>query len=596
MKELSSDLIFDGTDEDFENIVNSNKLLLYSIVYGISGGYDADDIVQETFIYAYYHFGMLKDRTKLSSWLSSIARNKAYDNLKRAGRTVSIDNIGDSASYINPENSIIKKEESGILKEQIANLSDKYRECTMLYYFAEKSVKDIANILSIPEGTVKFRLSESRRILKKELFGMLDKEKKIIKEKDIFAKIKKETSKAYIYINNNDTRSASELCDDLIAEVEKIDIGKLSKDELFALYGLYSAKASAIKFAEGGDAFLRLLKKLLEIAEATEDNSFISGTYSFYASCMSNLGNKEEASRYYEMAFSLAKASSDDVQFTEQLFWKGIDDYRAGNYEIAALKFKKILDMKSSLFENKENKRVAINNYALAYSAYNAIKKAGNKINELTEFYTCAPSIKMSNNGYSLAGEPGFTSNDQFGFEIFYAISKMKPFISNKINVGYTFEQNTFSYSHMPVISYYEVISMDEKYHTPSKDFDNCLHIRVTNSVPDDGKATNKRTNGVTDIWYAPYVGVAGIEFYPLQGNRKCVRLKEYKIVPYDSKDICEKYLPLYEGNIWSYEFFDKNDSPASITHKYLNSYEVVSVSSSDKIATIAHYGFAYKK
>ena len=39
---------FNGTMQEFEDIVNRNKLLLYSVVYGIAGNYEADDIVQET--------------------------------------------------------------------------------------------------------------------------------------------------------------------------------------------------------------------------------------------------------------------------------------------------------------------------------------------------------------------------------------------------------------------------------------------------------------------------------------------------------------------------------------------------------------------
>ena len=76
-------MLFTGTIEDFEDVVNQNKLLLYSIVYGIAGNCDADDIVQEAFIYAYYRYDTLKDQSKLTSWLCAIARNKAYDSLKQ---------------------------------------------------------------------------------------------------------------------------------------------------------------------------------------------------------------------------------------------------------------------------------------------------------------------------------------------------------------------------------------------------------------------------------------------------------------------------------------------------------------------------------
>ena len=170
-------MLFDGTTQDFEDIVNQNKLLIYSIVYGISGNFEADDIVQEAFVYAYYHYGTLKDKSKLPSWLCAIARNNAYDSLKRGGRTVSIDVLSKAVSHTTPENIYIKRDEKRQLFTEIFKLSDVYRETVMLYYFAGKSIREISEILSVPEGTIKFRLSESRKKLKKELIDIMGEEK-----------------------------------------------------------------------------------------------------------------------------------------------------------------------------------------------------------------------------------------------------------------------------------------------------------------------------------------------------------------------------------------------------------------------------------
>lgn len=206
--------------QEFEQIVTQNKLLLYSIVYGITGSIDADDIVQDTFIHAYYHYDKLKDKSKIASWLCAIARNKAIDCLKRNRHIVSMDVLGRSYSNVTPETLFLKQEKKNELMREIFSLSEKYRETLLLYYFAEKSIKEISEILSIPEGTVKFRLSESRKKLKKELFYMFEEEKSKIEKKDIFTRISEETEKAYIAIMENNTKQASDICDAILVKAK----------------------------------------------------------------------------------------------------------------------------------------------------------------------------------------------------------------------------------------------------------------------------------------------------------------------------------------------------------------------------------------
>ena len=226
LNESSNEMIFSGSMHEFEQLINDNKLLLYSIVYSIAGNLEADDIVQESFIYAYYHYGSLKNKTNLSSWLCTIARNKAYGSIKRARRFVSMDDLGSAVSSVTPESVILRRDEKEHIMREVYALSEKYRETVMLYYFAEKSVREISEILSIPEGTVKFRLADARKKLRKELFEMFEEEKKTVENKDIFSKIKETTEKARKAIKENDIKSAAEICDEVL--LDSIDLKNLS--------------------------------------------------------------------------------------------------------------------------------------------------------------------------------------------------------------------------------------------------------------------------------------------------------------------------------------------------------------------------------
>jgi len=115
MKEIS-ELLFDGTSEEFCRLVESHKLLLYSVVYAASAYADADDIVQETFIYAYYHWGALRDKEKLSSWLCAIAKNKAVRSAKAASKTLSLDVADKRVRVPSPETDFLRREHRRMLR------------------------------------------------------------------------------------------------------------------------------------------------------------------------------------------------------------------------------------------------------------------------------------------------------------------------------------------------------------------------------------------------------------------------------------------------------------------------------------------------
>ena len=66
----------------------------------------------------------------------------------------------------NFESDFIKKEELELLKREVAWLSKRHREIVLLHYFHNKKLAEIAESLDLPEGTVKWHLSDAKKILK----------------------------------------------------------------------------------------------------------------------------------------------------------------------------------------------------------------------------------------------------------------------------------------------------------------------------------------------------------------------------------------------------------------------------------------------
>lgn len=589
-------MLFDGTNKEFEKIVEQNKLLLYSVVYGIAKGADADDIVQETFIHAYYNYGTLKDKEKLSSWLCAIARNKAYDAAKRLYRTVSIDTIDRRAHVNSPENIFLRREKSTEIMERISALPEKYREIVLLYYFAEKSISEISQLSDLPEGTVKFRLFEGRKKLKKELIHMMNEEKRNIERKNIWENIKKRAEEALSLVRKNDTKSASEICDEYLKE--EYDLRSLSRSELEILDRLYGAKFKAVRCAEGLKKCMKYLEKHVEIAEILGSEKGIMNAYSFYATELSNLGNIEKCEEYRAKAAEIAKKLGNVKDLADSLYWQAMDligktDDNEENEKLFKEALEKIeigLSYEDILLETDSGKVT----HALLFAAKKAIVRAKD-LAKTTGQVSTVPMIRKTEEGYFLAGQPGFSMGEYCDFvlrDILYFVNIIDPPLCEEMEKGYTFQKNTFSFSHEPVKTVFEVISMEEDYETPAGIFKNCLHTRYTNET---SEKRNFRRNGVSDFWFAPNVGIVGYHFKAISDVEMTLKLSEYKVTPSEQEGKCALYLPLEIGNSWSYQAWGANGKPFEKVD-YENTFEVISRLEKGDVTLIAHSGWICKK
>ena len=127
----------------------------------------AEDTVSETFLEAWQHAGQYAGRASVSSWLLGIARHKALDAPRRRP-TESLDseaaqNAADPAR--DPEAELGRKHTGAAIRGALAALSHEHAEIIDLVYYQEKSIREIVEILGIPENTVKTRMFYARKRL-----------------------------------------------------------------------------------------------------------------------------------------------------------------------------------------------------------------------------------------------------------------------------------------------------------------------------------------------------------------------------------------------------------------------------------------------
>ncbi len=129
--------------------------------------YDAEDIVQNTFLKLLQHKGSFSDQEHIKRWLIRVAINESKNMCTSFWhkRIVTWDE-----SLIDTEFSFEDEKES-ILYDAVMNLGSKYRIVVHLYYYEDYSVKEISKILHIKETTVQTRLMRARNQLKSKLKG-----------------------------------------------------------------------------------------------------------------------------------------------------------------------------------------------------------------------------------------------------------------------------------------------------------------------------------------------------------------------------------------------------------------------------------------
>jgi RNA polymerase sigma-70 factor (ECF subfamily) len=127
----------------------------------------AEDLISEVFLDVWRQAGKFEGRSAVSTWLLAITRFKALSALRRRKEAELDDEAANAIEDTSddPEVAVQKKDKSGALRKCLTALSPEHREIVDLVYYHEKSVEEVAEIVGIPENTVKTRLFYARKKL-----------------------------------------------------------------------------------------------------------------------------------------------------------------------------------------------------------------------------------------------------------------------------------------------------------------------------------------------------------------------------------------------------------------------------------------------
>jgi RNA polymerase sigma-70 factor (ECF subfamily) len=127
----------------------------------------AQDLISDVFLDVWRQAARFEGRSAVSTWILAIARFKALSSVRRRKEAQldeeEAERIEDEADT--PEVALQKKDTGEVLRQCLAKLSPDHREIIDLVYYHEKSVEEVAEIVDIPENTVKTRMFYARKKL-----------------------------------------------------------------------------------------------------------------------------------------------------------------------------------------------------------------------------------------------------------------------------------------------------------------------------------------------------------------------------------------------------------------------------------------------
>jgi RNA polymerase sigma-70 factor, ECF subfamily len=138
---------------------------------------DAEDLVQETYLKALRSFASFQLGTNFRAWMFRILKNTFLSSCSTLERRMTDAMVSREDEYEltvgteTPETILMNRSNSQLVQSAIDDLPVHYREALLLCDVEEMSYQEIAEILSIPIGTVMSRLARGRKAVRKSLFS-----------------------------------------------------------------------------------------------------------------------------------------------------------------------------------------------------------------------------------------------------------------------------------------------------------------------------------------------------------------------------------------------------------------------------------------
>jgi len=149
--------------EKFTALYRKHHGLVRSVIYRVVGPSHVDDLVQEVFIKVWKGQSKFKGESDIQTWIYRISINVALDHirkLQKMRKDVQLpDHLAAAESGGDPE-------KAEVIRRALKDLTPEHRVVIVLFYFEDLSVAEMAEVLTVAEGTIKSRLHYAKEKMK----------------------------------------------------------------------------------------------------------------------------------------------------------------------------------------------------------------------------------------------------------------------------------------------------------------------------------------------------------------------------------------------------------------------------------------------
>ena len=169
-----------GDQDAFAQLVQRYQRRIFNLVYRMLQQYEeASEITQETFLAAWQGLPSFRGDARFATWLYRIAYNCALKQLETRKRDWALQAALQAEQALESENTykradaqIDEHERQAFVQEHLSRLPAKYRAVLILRHLQDMTYEEMAEILTMPVGTIKTHLFRARNLLKQRLQGL----------------------------------------------------------------------------------------------------------------------------------------------------------------------------------------------------------------------------------------------------------------------------------------------------------------------------------------------------------------------------------------------------------------------------------------
>ena len=166
-----------------ETLVADHSRMVFRIAYSIlRNHHDAEDAAQECFMRVWKHKDRLQEVSNTKTWLARIAWTTALDKRKPDRKVLSLNDVEGGAELLESlsdgtpaaDEQLADRQKQELLQRLIAGLPEDLAQTLELSTVQELNSAEIAEVMKIPEGSVRTRLFRARNQLKEKLAVLLE--------------------------------------------------------------------------------------------------------------------------------------------------------------------------------------------------------------------------------------------------------------------------------------------------------------------------------------------------------------------------------------------------------------------------------------